>query len=80
MKIPPEVWKLNDYFFEFEKSIKDLNVVNDCSQRAVKLVQDLITITNSDDFRSGRNNKDHARAAKMSDIVYLYIFLNISSF
>ena len=49
MKILFEFWKFNVYYLKFEQSIKALNVVNDCSERANKLGQDLINKDNSEE-------------------------------
>nr|XP_047144380.1 uncharacterized protein LOC124817945 [Hydra vulgaris] len=68
LKTPVETWKLNDYYLEFEHFVKNLEVVNDCSERAVKLVQELInkfhkekkrqnTFLVANKFKSGRKRK-----------------------
>nr|XP_047136685.1 uncharacterized protein LOC124813539 [Hydra vulgaris] len=38
MKTPPEFWKFNDFYLEFKATVIGLDVVNDFSVRAVKLV------------------------------------------
>ncbi|XP_065683397.1 uncharacterized protein LOC124814026 [Hydra vulgaris] len=77
MKTPPEVWKFNDYYLEFRATVKGLDVVNDCSERAVKLVQDLINRAYSEEKkqdtflftnsykknRKGRKKTDYEKAA-----------------
>nr|XP_047128011.1 uncharacterized protein LOC124808906 [Hydra vulgaris] len=77
MKTPPEVWKFNDYYLEFRATVKGLDVVNDCSERAVKLVQDLINRAYSEEKRQdtflftnsykknrkGRKKTDYEKAA-----------------
>lgn len=39
LKTPVETWDLNDYFLEFKQFVNNLEVVNDCSERAIKLIQ-----------------------------------------
>ena len=51
VKLPPEYWVLNDFYQEFEKVIMNLDVVNDCSERTVKLVQQLVNKVHSEEKR-----------------------------
>nr|XP_047144346.1 uncharacterized protein LOC124817922 [Hydra vulgaris] len=68
LKSPVETWNLNDYYLEFKQFVKNLEVVNDCSERSVKLVQELInkshkekkrqdTFLVANKFKSGRKRK-----------------------
>ncbi|XP_065666285.1 uncharacterized protein LOC136087442 [Hydra vulgaris] len=77
MKLPAEYWILNDFYQEFETAIMNLDVVNDCSERTVKLVQQLVNKAHSEEKRqdtflfthvykrnrNGRKKLDHAKAA-----------------
>ena len=42
MKIPSQFWPLNDFYLEFSHFVKNIEVVNDSSERSIKLVQELI--------------------------------------
>ncbi|XP_065655633.1 uncharacterized protein LOC136081725 [Hydra vulgaris] len=82
MKLPAEYWILNDFYQEFETAIMNLDVVNDCSERTVKLVQKLVNKAHSEEKRqdtflfthvykrnrNGRKKLDHAKAALNSII------------
>ena len=48
MLLPREVWKLDPDYMKFQTFVKNLAVVNDSSERAVKLVQgNFIVVVNS---------------------------------
>ena len=47
----PEFLKKNDFYLEFRATVKGLDFVNDCSERAVKLVQDLTNRAYSEEKR-----------------------------
>ena len=51
MKLPPEYWVLNDFDQEFDTAIMNLDVVNDCSERTDKLVQQLVNKVHSEEKR-----------------------------
>ena len=51
LKTPSRFWELNDLYLEFETTIKSLDVVNDSSERAIKLVQELIMKSNKEEKR-----------------------------
>ncbi|XP_047129704.2 uncharacterized protein LOC124809606 [Hydra vulgaris] len=51
LKTPSETWDLNDYYLEFKQFVNNLEVVNDCSERAIKLVQELINKSHNEDKR-----------------------------
>ena len=51
MKLPPEFWNTNDFYCEFTAFIKNIAVVNDASERAIKLVQELIDTARSEEKR-----------------------------
>lgn len=42
MKLPPLFWSTSDNYLEFEQFVRSIVVVNDSSERAVKLVQEMI--------------------------------------
>ena len=42
MKIPAQFQPLNDFYLEFVRFVKNIEVVNDSSERAIKMVQELI--------------------------------------
>ena len=39
LNTPSETWDLNDYYQESKQFVNNVEVVNDCSERAIKLVQ-----------------------------------------
>ena len=78
MKLPPVFWSTSDNFLEFEDFVRNSVVVNDSSERAVKLVQHMIDRAHSEEKRqdailyvndykrkgTGRNKKDYHDLAK----------------
>ena len=72
MKIPPEFWEFNDFYLKFRATVTGLDVVNDCSERAIKLVQDLINRANSEEKRQDtllftNNYKKNRKSRKKID-------------
>ena len=61
MKLPPEYWVLNDFYQEFETAIMNLDVVNDCSERTVKLVQKLV-------------NKVHSEVKRQDTFLFTHVY------
>ncbi|XP_065649774.1 uncharacterized protein LOC136078272 [Hydra vulgaris] len=51
MKTPPEYWTCNDFYLKFKDAIFNLAVVNDCSERTVKLIKDNIDIARKEEKR-----------------------------
>lgn len=51
LKLPPEFWNTNDFYCEFAAFIKNIAVVNDASERAIKLVQELIDTARTEEKR-----------------------------
>ena len=51
MKLAPELWNTNDFYCEFTAFIKNIAEVNDASERAIKLVQELVDTTRSEEKR-----------------------------
>ena len=49
MKLPPVFWSTSDNYLEFEEFVKNIVVVNDSSERAVKLVQQMIARAHSEE-------------------------------
>ncbi|XP_065683487.1 uncharacterized protein LOC124813436 [Hydra vulgaris] len=53
MKTPPEYWTCNDFYLKFQEAVFNLSVVNDCSERIVKLIKDKIDIARKEEKRQG---------------------------
>nr|XP_047129900.1 uncharacterized protein LOC124809927 [Hydra vulgaris] len=51
MKTPPEYWTCNDFYLKFQEAVFNLSVVNDCSERIVKLIKDKIDIARKEEKR-----------------------------
>ncbi|XP_065659625.1 uncharacterized protein LOC136083788 [Hydra vulgaris] len=51
MKTPPEYWTGNDFYLKFKGAVFNLAVVNDCSERTVKLIKNNIDIARKEKKR-----------------------------
>nr|XP_047138649.1 uncharacterized protein LOC124814743 isoform X2 [Hydra vulgaris] len=51
MKTPPEYWTCIDFYLKFQEAVFNLTVVNDCSQRIVKLIKNKIDIVQKEEKR-----------------------------
>ncbi|XP_065677270.1 uncharacterized protein LOC105849506 [Hydra vulgaris] len=51
MKTPPEYWTCNDFYLKFQEAVFNLSVVNDWSERIVKLIKDKIDIARKEEKR-----------------------------
>nr|XP_047127458.1 uncharacterized protein LOC124808434 isoform X1 [Hydra vulgaris] len=51
MKTSPEYWTCNDFYLKFQEAVFNLSVVNDCSEKFVKLIKDKIDIARKEEKR-----------------------------
>nr|XP_047143689.1 uncharacterized protein LOC124817523 [Hydra vulgaris] len=80
MKTPPEYWTCNEFYLKFQEAVFNLSVVNDCSERIVKLIKDKIDIAQKEEkrqdsllFLHNYKRKYGGKTKKSKKKIYIYI-------